>query len=51
MLNEMRYDEKYDAVFKSIFGNSVFVRNLMVGSRVAKNESFDCVTLEGFYFL
>lgn len=44
----MKYDEKFDAVFRSIFANAVFVRNLVAGSRVSKNERFDCVTLEGY---
>lgn len=47
MLNELKYHEKFDAVFRSIFANAVFVRNLVAGSRVSKNERFDCVTLEG----
>lgn len=47
MLNEMHYDEAYDVIFRSIFANSVFVRDLKVGQRVSKAERFDCVTLEG----
>jgi len=49
MLDVMDYDKKFDAVFRSIFSNSVFVRNLVAGQRVAKNERFDCVTLDGNY--
>lgn len=47
MLDVMKYDEKFDAVFRSIFANAVFVKNLIAGSRVAREERFDCVTLEG----
>lgn len=46
----MEYEEKYQKVFGTIFANTVFVRNLVAGARVAKNENFDCVTLEGSNF-
>lgn len=49
MLGVMSYGEKFDAVFRNIFANAVFVRNLIAGSRVAREERFDCVTLEGNY--
>ncbi|KAI1727854.1 SMC proteins flexible hinge domain-containing protein [Ditylenchus destructor] len=47
MLSVMQYEQKFEKVFCAIFANTVFVRNLAAGSRVAKNENFDCVTLEG----
>uniref|UniRef100_A0A915E1G9 Uncharacterized protein n=1 Tax=Ditylenchus dipsaci TaxID=166011 RepID=A0A915E1G9_9BILA len=47
MLEVMQYDDRFDRIFSTIFANTVFVRNLVAGSRVSKNESFDCVTLEG----
>lgn len=50
MLSSMQYDDKYDPVFRNIFANAVFVRNLIAGSRVAREERFDCVTLEGNFF-
>lgn len=47
MLNVMAYDERYDAIFRNIFADSVFVSDLQTGIRVARQEQFDCVTLEG----
>uniref|UniRef100_A0A183BL97 Structural maintenance of chromosomes protein n=1 Tax=Globodera pallida TaxID=36090 RepID=A0A183BL97_GLOPA len=47
ILDHLQYDPDFEAVFRSIFGNSVFVRDLAAGSRVAKQERFDCVTLDG----
>ncbi len=48
MLDEMHYDPKFDIIFRSIFANTVFVRDLKAGQRVARAERFDCVTLEGW---
>lgn len=47
MLDYIQYDHKFDAVFRAIFANSVFVRDIAAGQRVSKNDRFDCVTLEG----
>ncbi|KAH7716577.1 chromosome associated protein [Aphelenchoides avenae] len=47
MLEVMDFDGKFDVVFRCIFANACFVRSLQAGQRVAKNENFDCVTLEG----
>ena len=47
MLNHMFYDEKFEKVFSTLFKNHVLVKDLETGSRVSKNENFDCVTLEG----
>jgi len=51
MLNEMHYDETYDVIFRAIFANSVFVKDLKAGQRVSKQERFDCVTLEGSQYI
>ncbi|KAL3115952.1 hypothetical protein niasHT_007252 [Heterodera trifolii] len=47
ILDHLQYDPNFEPVFRSIFGNCVFVRDLAAGSRVAKQERFDCVTLDG----
>lgn len=49
MLDYIQYDQKFDVVFRCIFANAVFVRNIAAGQRVAKSERFDCVTLEGLF--
>uniref|UniRef100_A0A914LKC3 SMC hinge domain-containing protein n=1 Tax=Meloidogyne incognita TaxID=6306 RepID=A0A914LKC3_MELIC len=43
----MRFDQKFDKVFKMVFKDHVLVPRLDVGTRVARNEAFNCVTLDG----
>lgn len=45
--NVLKFDQKFDVVMRNIFATTVIVRDLRVGSRVSKQENFDCVTLEG----
>lgn len=47
MLSLLKYDRKYDAVMRQLFAETVVVPNLSVGSRVSRNERFNCVTLDG----
>lgn len=47
ILDIMDYDSKFDAAFRLVFAGTVIVRRLEDGSRLAKNEGFDAVTLEG----
>uniref|UniRef100_A0A1I8B5N8 SMC hinge domain-containing protein n=1 Tax=Meloidogyne hapla TaxID=6305 RepID=A0A1I8B5N8_MELHA len=43
----MQFDPKFNKVFKILFKDHVIVPNLNVGTRVARNEAFNCVTLDG----
>ena len=50
MLEHMEFDAKFEKVFVIMFKDHAFVKDLKAGSRVAKNENFNCVTLEGKHF-
>ncbi|KAK0396599.1 hypothetical protein QR680_001781 [Steinernema hermaphroditum] len=47
MLDCIEYDPRFDSVMRNVFATTAIVRNLAVGSRLARSEQFDCVTLEG----
>ncbi|MCP4492667.1 MAG: hypothetical protein GY820_35965 [Gammaproteobacteria bacterium] len=47
MIDQLQYDEKYEAVMRHIFGRVLIVKTMDVGTELAKKERLDCVTLEG----
>ncbi|TMS36231.1 hypothetical protein L596_003446 [Steinernema carpocapsae] len=47
MLDCIDVDRRFDAVMRNVFASTAIVRNLQAGSRLARTEQFDCVTLEG----
>ncbi|CAJ0937278.1 unnamed protein product, partial [Mesorhabditis belari] len=47
MIDCLNYDSKFETAFRQVFAATVIVRTMQVGQRMAKNEGFDAVTLEG----
>lgn len=47
ILAVLEYRPEFETVFCSVFGKTAIVRNLEIGSRLAKGEGFDCVTMDG----
>ncbi len=47
MVQILDYDAQYAAVMKQVFGGTLIVRNVDVGTQLAKVARIDCVTLDG----
>lgn len=47
MLDILGYESTYESVCRNIFGSVAIVRDMKVGSHLARTEGFDCVTMEG----
>lgn len=47
LLSLIQYSETYEAVFRQIFGGTIVVSKIADGRAIAKNEQFDCITLDG----
>nr|CAD2148029.1 unnamed protein product [Meloidogyne enterolobii] len=43
----LQFDQKFNNVFKMVFKDYALVPRLDVGTRVARNEAFNCVTMDG----
>lgn len=47
ILDHMEFDPKFEKIFLILFKDHVFVKDVAAGTRISKNENFNCVTLEG----
>ncbi|XP_021864567.1 structural maintenance of chromosomes protein 3 [Spinacia oleracea] len=47
LVKKLKFQESFSKAFSQVFGRTVVCRNLDVASRVARNDGFDCITLEG----
>uniref|UniRef100_A0A0N5ACQ0 SMC hinge domain-containing protein n=1 Tax=Syphacia muris TaxID=451379 RepID=A0A0N5ACQ0_9BILA len=47
IMDSLKFDERYEVVFRHVFGGTAIVRNMLAGNNLAKTEGFDCVTFEG----
>jgi len=47
MVSKLTYDQKYDKIFKYLFGKILVCRNWEVATESARNFRLDCVTLDG----
>ncbi|KNA21261.1 hypothetical protein SOVF_044960 [Spinacia oleracea] len=46
LVKKLKFQESFSKAFSQVFGRTVVCRNLDVASRVARNDGFDCITLE-----
>jgi structural maintenance of chromosome 3 (chondroitin sulfate proteoglycan 6) len=51
MIQVLNYSEEMACIMQHVFGRTLIVRNIDVGTRLAKSEGIDCVTLEGDFFV
>uniref|UniRef100_F1KR06 Structural maintenance of chromosomes protein n=1 Tax=Ascaris suum TaxID=6253 RepID=F1KR06_ASCSU len=47
IIDALRYDSVFDALFRKVFGQTAIVRNLEAAVRIMKSEGVDCVTFDG----
>ncbi|KII67235.1 Structural maintenance of chromosomes protein 3 [Thelohanellus kitauei] len=47
LISRIKYDSKFEKAFQLIFGQTMLCRNKQVAYEIAKEQSFDGVTLEG----
>ncbi|KHN78488.1 Structural maintenance of chromosomes protein 3 [Toxocara canis] len=47
LIESIRYQEKFDVVFREVFGGTAIVRDMEAGVRIMRTEQVDCVTSEG----
>lgn len=47
IMDSLEFDDRYEVVFRHVFGGTAIVRNMLAGNNLAKTEGFDCVTFEG----
>nr|CAD1823923.1 unnamed protein product [Ananas comosus var. bracteatus] len=47
LLKKLKYRSDYAPAFMQVFGRTVICRDLDVATKVARNNSLDCITLEG----
>lgn len=47
LINHLQYDQIFDPAVRQIFGNTIVVRNLEMGSQIAHNNDLNAITLEG----
>uniref|UniRef100_A0A914ZXT5 Structural maintenance of chromosomes protein n=2 Tax=Parascaris univalens TaxID=6257 RepID=A0A914ZXT5_PARUN len=47
LIDALRYDGLFDALFRKVFGQMAVVRNLEAALRIMKSEGVSCVTFDG----
>uniref|UniRef100_A0AC34GRK7 Structural maintenance of chromosomes protein 3 n=1 Tax=Panagrolaimus sp. ES5 TaxID=591445 RepID=A0AC34GRK7_9BILA len=47
LLSVVKYSEKFNSVFRSIFGGTILVKDITTGRKIARNEQFNCITFDG----
>jgi chromosome segregation ATPase len=47
MIEVIKFERDMGHVMRQVFGRTLIVRNMETGTKLAKSENIDCVTLEG----
>ncbi|KAJ8025935.1 Structural maintenance of chromosomes protein 3 [Holothuria leucospilota] len=47
MVSNLQYEDKFDKVFKHVFGKTLICRSIEVATQFSRTQDLDCVTLEG----
>uniref|UniRef100_A0A7E4ZS38 Structural maintenance of chromosomes protein n=1 Tax=Panagrellus redivivus TaxID=6233 RepID=A0A7E4ZS38_PANRE len=47
LLSFVRYSERYDPVFRNIFGSTILVKDIQTGRVISRLEKFNCITFDG----
>ena len=47
LIDKIEYDRQYEIVMLYVFGKTLICRNIEVATKYARQQGYDCITLDG----